>query len=743
MGRFPFSGVRVAGAVLALLVSTIVFPAPAVSVGTTGWGSPELLAAADRLIDLDGNVAGYPTSPQIAMSPAGSAVAIWSSADHDRSTPWAGTVWAALFIDGRWNAPVIIGTNGLFGTGEDVAMDARGAAIAVWNQGVPSETGYAEGTLYASRFVPGEGWGLPARIGTAGGSDLAPRIAVDPEGNAFVVWFNGKFEQLAGEPAGTGKWTDSVWANHFVLGAGWGSPTLLEAERGGLANIAVDAFGNAVAGWYYERDHQPMASRYTPEGGWEAPTVLEGHSHPVKVAMDSDGTAVALWAFGPAPLRVSRHIPGTGWEAPTELVGAQDVITWPYEVAAGVEGTAIAAWSFGSTTHFNGSEKDPYYNRQVYARSFAPEVGWRVATVLSKETGSVVVRDVHSVAMDPQGDGVVVWTEHDGARTSVWASHYARGRGWGAAETISDLLPAADSWVNFYWQMSAEIAMDREGRAIAVWSQSSGNRTDVWANRFLPTSLVGTGIGAEEWVIDELGALEGSLRDANSALLALEAKVLVLTVTTVVLASGLAIVVVSYRTLRKRVRPREETASKGHSPDSPDHSNRLASKGAASHRGGAASPPGWRRWPANNAALRLTAKERILLHLLDFARHSNTTEFPPELTSTGIAMAVGIDGRHVAQYLRPLVKEGLVLEKTARVRGALQRRKVYVLDAEGWRSATGIRERVLFLTVRVRDESGDRQATVAEILAATHGHRKLLDVVREATEVGFVALSAR
>ncbi len=677
------------------------------------------------------------------MSPAGSAVAIWSSADHDRSNPWAGTIWAALFIDGRWNAPVIIGTNGLFGYGEDVAMDARGGTIAAWTQGVPSETGWIdEGTVYASRFVPGAGWGVPTRVGTTGGIDVAPRIAMDSEGNAFVVWLNRKFEQLAGEPAGTVKETDSVWANHFVLGAGWGTPTLLEAERGGPANIAVDAFGNAVVGWSPDFAYTPMVSRYTREGGWEAPTVLEGRG-PVKIAMHSDGTAVALWALGPPPLRVSRYIPGTDWETPSELVGAQDGIIWAYEVAAGVEGTAIAAWSFGSVTQPNWSEQDPIYNRRVYASSFAPEVGWRVATVLNKETGAVVARDVHSAAMDPEGDGVVVWTEHDGARTSVWASHYVRGRGWGAAETISDLLPADDSWGNFYWQMSAEIAMDREGRAVAVWSQSSGNRTDVWVNHFLPTSLVGTGLGAEEWIIDELDALEGNLRDANSALLALEAKVLVLTVTNAVLAAGLSVVILSYRTLRKRVRSPEGTGPQGGSLDPRDRTNGAVRRANTSHPGGAASAPPRPRWPSNHGALRLTAKERILVHLLDFARHLNTTEFPPELASTGIAMAVGIDGRHVAQYLRPLVKEGLVLEKTARVRGALQRRKVYVLDAEGWRSATGIRERVLFLTVRVRDESGDRQATVAEILAATHGHRKILDVVREATEVGFVTLSGR
>jgi len=713
MGRWRFAARRGVALWLALLTSTFVFPAHLGSAGTTGWGTPELLATADLPIDEYGNV-GTLTSPQISMRPEGSAVAMWWQADGDRSN-----IWAAHFIESRWTAPEAIGTGGSYDW-LDVAVDPTGAALAVWANSSSSESGDIEHTVYASRFAPGAGWGVPTKVGTGWG----PQVAVDSEGNALVVWT----ELLLDQPGFYGE-KQRVWANRFVPRSGWGLPTLIEAERGGLADIAIDAWGNAVVGWWCEDEcasantHLPMVSRYTPEEGWEAPTVLEGRSHRVQVAMRSDGTAVALWALGTAPLRVSRYVPATGWETSTELVGAgaAEVVTAPYDVAAGGEGTAIAAWSFGSVTQptWSEPEQDPYYNRQVYASRFAPEVGWQVATALSKETGAVVVRDVRSVAMDPEGDGVVVWTEHDGARTSVWASHYARGRGWGDSETISEALPAVDSWVKHYWQMSAEVAMDREGRAIAIWSQSSGNRTEVWASRYIPPP---------PW---------------ESDLLSLDAKVLVLVAANVVLAVGLTVLFVSHRTLRKRVRPREEIAAEGHNPDHRERGNRLVSKRTASHRGGAASPPGWRRWPANNAALRLTAKERILLHLLDFARHSNTTEFPPELTSTGIAMAVGIDGRHVAQYLRPLVKEGLVLEKTARVRGALQRRKVYVLDAEGWRSATGIRERVLFLTVRVRDESGDRQATVAEILAATHGHRKLLDVVREATEVGFVALSAR
>jgi len=359
--------------------------------------------------------------------------------------------------------------------------------------------------------------------------------------------------------------------------------------------------------------------------------------------------------------------------------------------------------------------------RPILASRFTPGVGWEAPAPISSETETVVARYALSVTMTQDGDGIVLWTEHDGAGTSVWTNRYTRSGGWGVAEAISELLPTNDNIGTFYDAQTAELATDREGHAIAIWVQDSGGRADIWTNRFVPATLGG---------LDRVVHI-------------LETQVLVLTVTTVVLAAALAVMFVSYRTLRRQDRPTEAVSSGERNTEPQDPSSGLVRRESPPNRGGAASAPPWRRWPANNAESRLTAKERILLHLLDFSKHSDAAEFPPELTSNGIGQAVGIDSRHVAQYIRPLVKEGLVRERTARVRGVAQRRKVYTLDAAGWQSATGIRERVLFLTVRVRDESGDRQATVAEILAATHGHRKLLDVMREVTEMGVVTLSAR
>ena len=77
--------------------------------------------------------------------------------------------------------------------------------------------------------------------------------------------------------------------------------------------------------------------------------------------------------------------------------------------------------------------------------------------------------------------------------------------------------------------------------------------------------------------------------------------------------------------------------------------------------------------------MRLAAKERILLHLLDYAKFAEAVQVPHEMAQDRIASRAGIDLRHFSQYVRPLVREGTIRERLAHVEGQDQRRKVYEL----------------------------------------------------------------
>jgi len=83
----------------------------------------------------------------------------------------------------------------------------------------------------------------------------------------------------------------------------------------------------------------------------------------------------------------------------------------------------------------------------------------------------------------------------------------------------------------------------------------------------------------------------------------------------------------------------------------------------------------------------LSVNDRVLLHLSRFASDLPPEEYPPETAQTGIASAVGISRTHVPRAVKGLIKDGLVAELTARVRGHERRMNVYTVTTEGLRKA--------------------------------------------------------
>ncbi len=140
--------------------------------------------------------------------------------------------------------------------------------------------------------------------------------------------------------------------------------------------------------------------------------------------------------------------------------------------------------------------------------------------------------------------------------------------------------------------------------------------------------------------------------------------------------------------------------------------------------------------------VRLTAKERILIHLADYAKYADVVEVTPEIGQEGIAHAADIYVQHVRQFLDPLLKEGLVRERTAHVKGHRRRLKVYDLTDSGRLSASRLREQVRGERIRVRDATGVRETTVGEVVREASGKITIASLMRAAGEEEVVDLSA-
>ena len=80
------------------------------------------------------------------------------------------------------------------------------------------------------------------------------------------------------------------------------------------------------------------------------------------------------------------------------------------------------------------------------------------------------------VAIDVNGNALAVWAQSDGTRGNIWSNRYTVGVGWGVAALIetNDVSSA----------FRPQVAVDVNGNGLAVWDQGDGIRQNIWANRY-------------------------------------------------------------------------------------------------------------------------------------------------------------------------------------------------------------------------------------------------------------------
>ncbi len=252
----------------------------------------------------------------------------------------------------------------------------------------------------------------------------------------------------------------------------WGTAILIEAgnEDASGPQVAFDTSGNAVAVWFQSdgTNGRIWASWYVPTQGWATPELISPAmvtSAVPRVGADSSGNAIAVWRqqTGLFGAWANRYTQGTGWGT-AEDIGAIDTAAGDFaiEVAVNPDGDAMSVWHQGDGVRKN-----------IWANRFTSVGGWQTAELIESDDAGGV--QWPRVAIDPNGDAVAVWEQSDGTRTNIWANQYVAGLGWATAKRIEteDLGDAS----------RAQVAVDPDGNAIAVWYQHDGTRFNVWANR--------------------------------------------------------------------------------------------------------------------------------------------------------------------------------------------------------------------------------------------------------------------
>lgn len=265
---------------------------------------------------------------------AGDVFLVWLNHDGEYYAPSTADVWANRYQAGQgWGVAetLAIGGSVVEATALQVAIDQAGNALLTWLR-YDGEKDYRL-SVWTNAYIVGQGWGESQTVGAEPGGMVSPhRMAMDDSGNAMMVWHKREYDH------DTSRVYERVWASRYTLGQGWSQPEMINADdASSLATprVAVDPNGNAYAVWTrWDADGSHVyANRYTPTQGWGVQEKVGDHVSSgfyngvgAEITVSSDGSALVSWhtevvstGFLHVDLMSSVYTPGQGWGA-AELV---------------------------------------------------------------------------------------------------------------------------------------------------------------------------------------------------------------------------------------------------------------------------------------------------------------------------------------------------------------------------------------------------------------------------------------
>lgn len=369
-----------------------------------------------------------------------------------------------LFCDAvglPWGTPALLET----GTGDadhpEVAVDPNGNATVVWRQSDGSQT-----SIWTSDYPAGGAWSTPVLLEYDDSGDaIEPAVATDPAGNQTAVW-----AQYDGAYA-------SIWASRRLSGEPWGTPTLLESNNAGNAyhpEVAADQAGNVVVVWVQADQgtgsSSVYANRYPSGGPWETAVLIEtidtGSSAFPRLAIDPSGNATVAWRQRDGTryrIWANRYPSGGPWGT-AQLVSISNQGDADFhQLATDTAGNVTLVWS----QYVLGSYS-------IYVRRDAASGAWGIPEVVDDSNARA---DLPALAVDALGTVTVAWRQQEGGGGSLFSVRASRSVSGGLWEQSVLLETGAGP------ARHPQVAADGGGNVTAVWEQWDGAAWSIYAAR--------------------------------------------------------------------------------------------------------------------------------------------------------------------------------------------------------------------------------------------------------------------
>jgi hypothetical protein len=349
-----------------------------------------------------------------------------------------------------------------------VALDPSGNAIVVWQQ-----SDGARMAVFKSERRAGT-WTLPAsltdNISPDGQDAAAPDVAFAGNGEAIVVWqqSDGANEQVFKSELRAGAWTHPASLFDSI------SPVGRPAR---LPRVAMAANGDAIVVWQQGDGARQRIYKSERRGGvWTHPASLADAISPAVggdatqpvVAMAESGGAVIAWLHddGTAVQRVLRsEHRGGAWTHPAALTAAVN----PPGSAAGVRvalnatgAVALIVWQQA------GGANQQVFKSELRSGAWTNPTG--PTDNVSPDGQDAIAPDV---AVDETGNAVIVWTQSDDTRLRVFKSEHRAGA-WTHPLSLADNFgPVSAAAAALHLAMAA-------GKTIVVWPQVGPTHQEIF-----------------------------------------------------------------------------------------------------------------------------------------------------------------------------------------------------------------------------------------------------------------------
>jgi hypothetical protein len=346
-------------------------------------------------------------SPRLGIDSSGNVTAIWLSS--------TGVVTVAtLPSGGSWSAASSLSSASA--STPSLAVQTNGDAAVTWVRG---------GLIEATTRVSGT-WSLVVQTFALNPSSDNPSVAVGDNGTAVIVW-----HQVV---SGTDQISSSSSSLGGSWGAVKTIQVLQGAHSQNYPKIAVDSNGNAAVIWYrfdvsgtdFVNVNVLSSTLTAGAGNWALPSILsdvtalsfrDPSKFRSKILFDSSGNAIALWGSSSDGTRFdvqsAVQLKGGIWRSATTVIGG-NLYAYSADVSVNSYGDALGVFMF-----FDGSNMLIQSAQSDYTGPFT--TSWSPAITLSTGTENATPR-VASIYSSGVVNAAAIWINGDSGNNLIYTS---------------------------------------------------------------------------------------------------------------------------------------------------------------------------------------------------------------------------------------------------------------------------------------------------------------------------------